>query len=325
MIVGPSTPKTGVLLINLGTPDAPTAGAIRRYLREFLSDRRVIDTPRALWLPVLYGLILPFRPRKLVHAYASVWTKQGSPLLANSLAQLAGLRALLGAETPVTLGMTYGQPSITAALAELDAQQVRRIVVLPLYPQYSATTTAAALDAVFRALTQQCRVPELSTINSYHDHPSYIAALADSARMHWRQRGRGQHLLISFHGLPQKYADAGDPYDRQCKETAQALAQALQLTNDQWSIAYQSRLGPLPWLQPYTDQRVVSLAAAGMRTLDVICPGFPADCLETLEEITLRYGTAFRNAGGTDLSYIPALNDSPAHLALLRQLVTGTV
>ena len=315
------TPKTGVLLINLGTPDAPTAGAIRRYLREFLSDRRVIEAPRILWLPVLYGLILPFRPRKLVHSYASVWTDHGSPLLAISQAQLAQLRHRLGADVPVALGMTYGTPGIAAALAELDAQQVRRIVVLPLYPQYSATTTAAALDTVFRALAQQRWLPELRTINSYHDHPAYIAALAGSVRSHWEKQQRGEHLLMSFHGLPQKCVDAGDPYDRQCKETAQALAQALQLTDGQWSIAYQSRLGPLPWLQPYTDQRIAALAASGMRTIDVICPGFPADCLETLEEISLRYGATFRSAGGTALRYIPALNDSPAHLSLLQQLV----
>ncbi|MGH8505135.1 MAG: ferrochelatase [Stenotrophobium sp.] len=321
MSAGESAPKTGVLLINLGTPDAPTAGAIRRYLREFLSDRRVVEAPRVLWWPVLYGLILPFRPRRLVRTYASVWTERGSPLLAFSLAQRTALQNRLGADMPVALGMTYGQPGIAAALAELDAQQVRRIIVLPLYPQYSATTTAAALDAVFQNLSQQRWLPELRTINSYHTHPLYIAALADSVRKHWAQHGPGEHLMMSFHGLPQSCVDAGDPYDRQCRETAQALAQALQLDGKQWSHAYQSRLGRLPWLQPYTDQRIAHLAQGGMKTLDVICPGFSADCLETLEEISLRYAAAFRDAGGAGLRYIPALNDSPAHMDLLQKLL----
>ncbi|MGH8456658.1 MAG: ferrochelatase [Stenotrophobium sp.] len=312
--------KTGVLLINLGTPDAPTPAAIRRYLREFLSDRRVVEAPRVLWYPVLYGFILPFRPRRLARAYASVWTNQGSPLLAISQAQATKLRAELGAEIPVVLGMTYGSPGIAAALAELDAQAVRRIVVLPLFPQYSATTTAAALDLVFRELGTRRWLPELRTINGYHDHPGYIAALASSVRAHWQAHGHGDHLLMSFHGLPQQCVDAGDPYDQQCKETAQLLAQTLQLREGEWSLCYQSRLGALPWLKPYTDEVIVKLATNGTRKLDVICPGFPADCLETLEEVVIRYGAGFRNAGGEALRYIPALNDAPAHIALLRRL-----
>lgn len=316
-----STPKTGVLLVNLGTPDTPTAPAIRSFLREFLSDRRVVEAPRLIWLPVLYGVILPFRPRRLVHTYASVWTEQGSPLLAFSLAQRAALQNRLGTDLPVALGMTYGQPSIKTALAELDALQVRRVIVLPLYPQYSATTTAAALDTVFRALAQQRWLPELRTINSYHSHPLYIAALADSVRKYWTQQGQGEHLMMSFHGLPQSCVDAGDPYERQCHETANALAHALQLSEGQWSLAFQSRLGPLPWLQPYADQRIASLAHDGLKTLDVICPGFPADCLETLEEISLRYAETFRESGGSALRYIPALNDSPTHMDLLVKLV----
>lgn len=313
--------KTGVLLVNLGTPDAPTPAAIRRYLREFLSDPRVVELPRALWLPVLYGFILPFRPRKLAHAYASVWDARGSPLLKIARMQTEKLRAMLGAKTPVALGMSYGNPSIASALAELDAQAVDRIVLLPLYPQYSGTTTASALELVFRDLGRRRKLPELRTINHYHDHPGYIAALTQSVREHWQRSGRADHLLMSFHSIPQKYVDQGDPYDAQCKRTAQLLAQALELMPEQWSISFQSRLGTQPWLQPYTDRVLPQLTAQGIRSLDIICPGFSADCLETLEEVAIRYRADFLEAGGTAFHYIPALNDRAEHLHFLQALL----
>jgi len=317
--------RAGVLLINLGTPAAPNARAIRRYLREFLADPRVVELPRALWWPILYAFILPLRPRRLAHAYAKIWTADGSPLLAHTRRLAQALRAKLaqelGHEVPVALAMTYGEPSIAAALAELDAQRVTRLLVLPLFPQYSATTTAAALDALFAALAKRRRVPELRTVGDYHDEPAYIAALADAVRAHWRACGRGEYLLMSFHGLPERYAQAGDPYPRRCARTAALLAQALDLNENEYGLAYQSRFGRAPWLQPYTDVRIAELARAGVKRLDAICPGFAADCLETLEEVALRYAARFRENGGAALRYIPALNGSSAHAALLVQLV----
>jgi ferrochelatase len=316
---------TGILLVNLGTPDAPTAAAIRRYLREFLSDRRVVELPRALWLPILYGFILPFRPRKLAHAYASVWDAQGSPLLRISREQTEKLRTAFGPETPIVLGMSYGNPSIASALAELDAQGVERILLLPLYPQYSGSTTASVLDRIFRELGQRRKLPELRTINDYHDRPGYIGALAQSVRAHWQRAGRSAHLLMSFHSIPQRYVDLGDPYDAQCKRTAQLLAQALSLDAGQWSLSFQSRLGTQPWLQPYTDQLLPQLVQRGVRSLDVICPGFSADCLETLEEVAIRYRADFLAAGGTAFDYIPALNATEESIGFLRTLIQDSL
>ncbi len=317
--------RTGVLLVNLGTPDAPTPSAIRRYLRQFLSDPRVVEIPRAVWLPILYLFVLPFRPRRLAHAYSSIWRDDGSPLLAISKQQSSQLRQELerrhGHDVPVALAMSYGNPSIDAALAELVAQNVRRLLVLPLYPQYSGSTTAATLDAVFDALRNLRWLPELRTVNSYHDDATYIAALADSVREHWRAKGRGEFLLMSFHGIPQQYVRAGDPYYCQCLKSARLLAEALQLQASQWSVAFQSRFGKTPWVQPYADQKIRALAQQGIRELDVICPGFAADCLETLEEITLRYGSEFVEAGGRELRYIPALNTATTHIDMLVGLV----
>lgn len=314
-------PRRGVLIVNLGTPEAPTAGAIRRYLREFLLDRRVVELNRWIWKPILYGFILPFRPLALRKTYAAIWTEEGSPLLAISRRQRAALQAALGPDTPVALAMRYGQPAIASALRELAAQDVRQLLVLPLYPQYSATTTASVLDAVFAELKTWRWLPELRTVNQYHDEPGYIDALAQQVQAHWQTHGRGEHLLMSFHSIPLAYLMAGDPYYCHCQKTARLLAERLGLAADGWSISFQSRLGRTPWLQPYTEPHIARLAAGGVRTLDVICPGFAADCLETLEEIALRYAERFREAGGTALRYIPALNDDPAHIDLLRSLV----
>ncbi|MGB0954709.1 MAG: ferrochelatase [Panacagrimonas sp.] len=316
--------RTGVLLVNLGTPDDPSPPAIRRYLRQFLSDRRVVEFPRALWLLVLYAFILPFRPKKLSHAYASVWSNQGSPLMAISRRQHAALQARFEAQSLdvcVELAMTYGQPSISDAMDRMLQQGVRRLLVLPMYPQYSATTTAAVFDAVHAHLKTLRWPPELRLINGYHDDAPHIAALANSVRRHWAQQGRGEHLLMSFHSIPRKYLEAGDPYYCFCRKTARLLADDLELADDQWSISFQSRLGNQPWLQPYTDCVVPQLAAAGINQLDVICPGFSADCLETLEEVAIRYAADFKSAGGQALRYIPALNDHVDHIDALFALL----
>jgi protoporphyrin/coproporphyrin ferrochelatase len=318
------TTRPGVLLINLGTPDAPTAAAIRPYLREFLSDRRVVDLPRALWFPILHGVILPLRPRKLAPMYARIWTAAGSPLLAITREQRRALAARLAADgaAPLVLeAMRYGRPAIAAALAELRQAGVTRLVVLPLYPQYSATTTASALDALAAAQQALGWQPDVRVIEDYHADPGYIDALAASVREQWTAHGRGERLVMSFHGIPQRYAERGDPYGTQCHETARRLAAALDLRDDHWQIAYQSRVGKAAWLQPYTDQVLPALARQGLRTIDVVCPGFAADCLETLDEIAIRYQAAFVAAGGQALRYVPALNARPAHIEALARLV----
>lgn len=315
--------KTGVLLCNLGTPAAPTAQAIRPWLSQFLHDHRVVDLSRWIWCPILHGVILPLRPRKLALAYASIWTPEGSPLLKITREQQAALQAALGADTPVAIGMRYGEPAIAPGLANLVARGAERIVVLPLYPQYSATTTASVEDAVSAALAAQKPCPEIRWVRDYHDHPAYIAALAASVRAHWELNGRGDHLLLSLHGIPQRYADAGDPYAEQCRRSAALLAAALQLKDDEWTLAFQSRVGRAPWLRPYTDEVIVQLANRDVRRLDALCPGFSADCLETLEEVAQRYGELFAGHGGT-LRYIPALNASAAHIQMMQALLPLT-
>ncbi|NGY05373.1 ferrochelatase [Solimonas terrae] len=313
--------RCGVLLANLGTPDAPTPAAIRRYLAEFLGDPRVVEIPRALWWPILYGFILPFRPRRLAHAYQSIWTAEGSPLLAISRAQQRGLQSRLGDAVPVALGMRYGTPSIGAALDELLERGARRIAVLPLYPQYSATTTATVFEAVVDRVRPMRWWPELRFVNGYHDESAYIDALAESVRAHWARNGRGEHLLMSFHSIPVRCLQAGDPYYCFSQKTARLLAAALDLPPDAWTLSFQSRIGRAKWLSPYTDLVITRLARSGIKTVDTICPGFSADCLETLEEVAQRYNEQFRDAGGSALRYIPALNADDAHLDFLADLV----
>ncbi len=311
-----------VLLLNLGTPEAPTPRAVRRYLAEFLSDARVIDYPRWLWLPLLYGVILLLRPRRSARAYAKIWTPQGSPLLVESRAlteKLAAACALDGVH--VTLAMRYGEPATGDVVARLLANGVRRLLVLPLYPQYSATSTAAALDAVFAALQRQRWLPELRSISDYHAAPEYISALGDGVEKYWSTHGRGAHLLLSFHGIPQRYVAAGDPYRDQCMATARMLRERLNLDEQFLSVSFQSRVGREPWLAPYTDKVVERFAAQGIRHVQVLCPGFAVDCLETLEEIAIRTREQFLEAGGERLDYIPALNDSDAHVQLLRGVI----
>lgn len=313
--------RIGVLLVNLGTPESPSPGAIRRYLRQFLSDRRVVEVPRPIWWLILNLLILPLRPFKLAKTYGSVWHKEGSPLMVISRQQHQALQVALGDTAVVELAMTYGEPSIANALARLKALGADRVLVLPLYPQYSATTTAAASDAVFRVLMQDRDPPALRLIRQYHDDPAYIEVLAQTVERHWAEQGRGDHLLVSFHGIPQRNVLRGDPYHCQAHKTERLLRERLGVDAEAMSLSFQSRLGKMPWLQPYTDQHVTQLAQRGVKQLDVICPGFAADCLETLEEVAIGYGETFTHAGGTALRYIPALNAQPAHIDMLADLV----
>lgn len=321
----PPAIRTGVLLTNLGTPTAPTAAALRRYLAEFLADPRVVELPRAVWLPVLHGVILRIRPRRSAEAYAKIWTEEGSPLLCIARRQAERLQAQLDAQMPkpvrVQLAMRYGEPSISQGMEALRAAGAQRILVFPLYPQYSATTSGSTMDAVCAVLRRWRRLPDLRTVMHYHNDPGYIDALAASVRAYWDNHGRGDKLIMSFHGIPQRYVLAGDPYYDQCQETARLLAQALELDEDGWQPTFQSRFGKAPWLQPYTDITMRELGALGVKRLDVICPGFSADCLETLEEIRIRNREYFQEAGGGDLHYIPALNESDAHIRALANIV----
>jgi len=322
------TGRTGVLVANLGTPDAPTTEAVRSFLAEFLSDRRVVDLPRALWLPLLYGIILRIRPQKSARAYREIWTESGSPLLVNTLSLARALErrleSLSPAPMPVAAGMTYGNPSIAAALEDLRARGAQRLVVLPLYPQYSATTTASVLDRVETALRRLEWRPAILFVDDYHDDDAYIAALAESLAGCIADFGAGAHLLFSFHGLPRRYVDAGDPYDEQCRATARLVAARLALPADAWSIAYQSRVGAARWLEPYTEDRLRALATAGSRRVVVCCPGFAVDCLETLEEIAIRGRAGFLAAGGESFDYVPALNDNAAQVECLARIATDT-
>lgn len=310
--------RTGVLLVNLGTPDDPSPAAVRQFLKEMLSDRRIVDLPRILWWPILHGIVLRTRPQQSAEAYRKIWTPEGSPQLALGRRLVDKLRA---ARLTVELGMTYRRPSIPQGIAALLNAGVNRLIVLPLFPQYSGATTGAVFDRVSAELRRQRRAPELKFVNDYHTAPGYIEALRQSVLEHWRTHGRPQHLLMSFHGLPKKNCDRGDPYRTQCEETSRLLAQALDLKSDEWSLGFQSRFGAQEWLQPYTAERIEELARDGVKRLGVICPGFAVDCLETLEEIAIRGAETFKEGGGQSLDYIPALNDRIAHAAFLTDLV----
>jgi ferrochelatase len=318
--------KTAIVLMNLGTPAAPTAPAIRRYLREFLGDRRVVEIPRLLWFPILYGPILTLRPRRLAHAYAQIWREYGdSPLRVISNRQVQRLRQQLAARSPdappVRLAMTYGEPSLRAVVHELQRDGVEHILVLPLYPQFSATTTGPIYDQVAAIFGAARNVPSISVIKQYWDHPAYIETLARSIEAHWQQHGRAQRLLMSFHGIPQRNVDLGDPYGDQCHATAQRLAQRLQLQPDAWQISFQSRLGRAQWLQPYTSATLQQWGSEKLESVDVVCPAFAADCLETLEEIAVENRDVFTRAGGGNYRYIPCLNDSEEHIEMLSRIV----
>jgi len=321
---GPGLARTGVLLVQLGTPDAPTAAALRRYLREFLGDPRVVELPRIAWAPILYGFVLPLRPARSARKYAAIWTDEGSPLLVYTRRQASLLRGALGARghaLDVGFAMRYGNPSIASVLREMRSHGLDRLLVVPMYPQYSASTTATAFDAIARELQGWRAQPALRFVRDFHDDDGYVEALARRVRAHWEREGRGEQLLMSFHGVPRRVVALGDPYESQCRSTGERLAQRLRLADDEWKLTFQSRFGPAEWLQPYTAPTLVELARRGARRVDVVCPGFVADCLETLEEISIEARKSFLDAGGEAFAYVPALNDSPAFVDALAAIV----
>lgn len=323
-------PKVGVLLVNLGTPEAPTAAAVRRYLAEFLSDPRVVEIPPLLWKLILHGIILRVRPAKSAAKYAKIWTQEGSPLAVHSARQRSLLLGALGQRLkkaglpedlcPVEVGMRYGSPSIASAIDRLRAADCERLLVLPLYPQYAGSTTATALDAVARHLGTLRRVPGLRFVDTFHDDPGYVRAVARSIHDDWMRHGRPDKLVFSFHGVPRRTLDLGDPYHCLCHKTARLVADELGLDRKQWTIAFQSRFGKAEWLQPYTAEVLAALGREGVGRVDVACPGFVADCLETLEEIGLEGRDTFLAAGGKAYRAIPCLNDHPAWIAALTDI-----
>lgn len=317
--------RTGVLLINLGTPEAPTAKALRPYLKQFLSDPRVIEIPRLVWLPILHGFILPFRPRKSAEKYASIWQSGGSPLLLHTRQQTALLQQKLTqaghGHLQVEFAMRYGQPSVASVIDKMRSNGVERLLVIPLYPQYAASSAGTALDDVFRHLNKLRNMPEVRTVRHFHDHPLYIEALAQQVEQHWANVGRGDKLLMSFHGVPKFTHDKGDPYFCECQKTGRLLAERLELAKDQYEVCFQSRFGRAEWLKPYAAETLANLGKAGTAKLDVICPGFVSDCLETLEEIAMEGKEIFLTNGGGEYRYIPCLNEQDTWIQTLESLV----
>ncbi|MGY4829309.1 ferrochelatase [Sphaerotilaceae bacterium SBD11-9] len=318
-----AAPSTAILLCNLGTPDAPTPGAVRRYLAEFLSDPRVIEIPKLIWWPILHGIILRVRPGQSAKRYASVWTAQGSPLTVWTDKQaklLAGYLGQRGHRVTVRFAMRYGSPSVGSVLDELKATGARQVLVLPMYPQYCAATTASLVDAVGTWAARVRSLPELRFVNRYHDDPRYIDALARRLADHWQTHGRGEKLLMSFHGMPKRTQTLGDPYFDECQQTARLVAQRADIKPENLVVTFQSRLGRAEWLQPYTEPTLVKLAKQGVKKIDVMCPGFVADNLETLEEINIEAREAYLKAGGVEFNYVPCLNDQHEWMAALTSL-----
>lgn len=324
-------PATGILLVNLGTPDEPTAPAVRRYLKQFLSDSRVVEIPKAIWWLILNGVILNVRPKKTAKKYASIWMKEGSPLRVYTSRQAQMLRGFLGERmigaTPqlkVEYGMRYGNPSMESAIDKLKAAGCDNILVLPLYPQYAASTTGATMDELGRVLAQIRNVPGIRLVRSFHDHPAYIKAVAKNVMAEWMKIGRPNFatdkLLMTFHGLPKFHLDKGDPYHCHCHKTARLLADELGVKPDQYVVTFQSRFGRAEWLQPYTDKALEALGKKGTKRIDVICPGFAADCLETLEEIADEGRITFLQAGGSEFHYIPVANDTQPFVGALMEI-----
>ena len=317
--------KIGVLVTNLGTPDAPTPSALRRYLGEFLWDPRVVEVPRPLWWLILHGIILRIRPRRSAKAYSGVWEPEGSPLLLHTAKQAEGIRkelqAKYGNNLIVAFAMRYGNPGIGHVLNELQAQGVRQLLVLPLYPQYSASTSASTFDAIAHDFTRRRWLPDLRFVSHYPDYPPYIEAMAEHIKAYWQEHGRNQKLILSYHGVPLKYLMKGDPYHCECHKTSRLLAEKLGLGKDEYMITFQSRFGRDEWLQPYTDETLKSLPGKGVKTIDVFCPGFSSDCLETVEEIDEENREYFMESGGEGFRYIPALNATDGHIRALTQLI----
>ncbi|EEX93015.1 ferrochelatase [Vibrio orientalis CIP 102891 = ATCC 33934] len=311
--------KQGVLLVNLGTPDEATAPAVKRFLSQFLHDQRVVDMTRWLWCPILHGVILPIRAPKVAKLYQSVWTEEGSPLMVYSKRQVEKLKQLV--DMPVELGMTYGTPSLQTGVESLLAQGVEEVIVLPLYPQYSGTTTAAVSDGLTKAFKNIPVTPSFQFIRDYHDHPTYIKALAESVKRSWQEKGKGDYLLCSYHGIPKRYADNGDIYPQHCQRTTELLAKELGLTSEQIGMTYQSRFGREEWLQPYTDKTLEALPARGIKKLDIMAPAFSVDCLETLEELSEECRDIFIEHGGEAFTYIPCLNDDERHIQMMLEIV----
>ena len=315
---------TAILLVNLGTPEAPTAPALRKYLAEFLGDKRVVDTPRIIWWPLLYGIILRTRPAESAAKYAKVWTPEGSPLKVHTERQAKLVKGLLGHRgiqgITVAWAMRYGQPSVASVLDRLQQEGAERIVVVPLYPQFSGSTTASTQDAVNAWWRNYPEGPEIVEVHDYHDDAGYIGALAQSIRDQWMARGRADKLVMSFHGIPKRQVERGDPYADQCRCTAELLAAELNLAPGEWLFTFQSRFGRAEWLQPYTQPTLEQLARDGVRTVDVLCPGFASDCLETIEEIGMECREAFLENGGREFRYIPCLNERPDWIAALTDI-----
>jgi len=320
-------PRTGILLVNLGTPAAPTAAALRPYLSQFLSDPRVVEIPRLLWWPILHGIILRTRPAKSAKKYASVWTAEGSPLKTHTEKQaklLAGFLTNAGQpDLMISWAMRYGAPSIRSRLEEMRAAGCTRILVVPLYPQFASSTTATVIDEIAECLRHWRNLPEIRFIRSFGDNPGYIQALANAVRAHWLRNGQAEMLVLSFHGIPRRALDLGDPYHCECYKTARLLGEALKLPADRMLVSFQSLFGKAEWLQPYTAPTLEQLARSGIDRVDVICPGFVGDCLETLEEIALEARATFLASGGKTFHYIPALNEQPAWIEALARIVEG--
>ena len=317
-----SSDRTGVLLVNLGTPERPVCPGLRDYLSEFLQDPRVIELPRFFRWLLVKGIIINFRAHKSARTYRKIWTDNGSPLLLNSEALTKGVAEILGDQYQVECAMRYGSPSVDEKLKKLHAAGIRNLVIIPLYPQYSGSTNGSAFDAVAASLQKFRWVPHLKFIDSYYQNPAYAEAVAHKIEQHWQQHGRGQKLIMSFHGVPQKYITRGDPYQQQCQQSAQDIARCLNLNADQWQLVFQSRFGAEEWLQPYCDKTLETLPGEGITEVDVVCPGFSADCLETLEEIDQENREIFMHAGGKRFNYIECLNDDPKHAALIASVVT---
>ncbi|WP_282145985.1 ferrochelatase [Alteromonas stellipolaris] len=317
--------KIGVLVTNLGTPESPTAAALRPYLKEFLSDPRVVEIPRALWWFILNLIILNTRPKRSAEAYKTVWTEEGSPLLTITKAQATSIEARCKAEygddVVVDFAMRYGNPAISDAIERMLSQGVRKLVVLPLYPQYSASTTASTFDAIAKDFTKRRWLPELRFVNHYNDRPDYIKALANKVRAYWEEHGKADKLILSYHGIPKRYLLNGDPYHCECHKTSRLLAEELGLTHEEYMTTFQSRFGKAEWLKPYTDATMKSLPGQGVKSIQVMCPGFSADCLETIEEIGEENREYFMEAGGEKYEYIPALNSDEEHIDMLFGLV----